>query len=325
MKARMFVVLGSIVLFSNQEAKQQNQTTPAPKNVKPTPTKTSPKVAVPSKKDSAIAPISAAKTESKTFAIPKDTSIAPAHGTKTKKVSKPTQVKKNIHRVYTDMDFDELLAAKDKRVAASDFQAAIKYYEQLLKICTNINTTAELMIEYADLLFDQGELNKARLVYTEYTNLYPGDDTQVINKLAENKKCTKHEYALHRAALCSFYLTLSTDRDQTMTQETLQLTENFLTIENYTTYKQEVCDIQKQCYKKIVDSELSICDFYLKQGSYKAVEQRLAHIKNDYLPKVPDIESDILALELELSTRRERTIVAATQNAKKGNHASKRF
>jgi outer membrane protein assembly factor BamD (BamD/ComL family) len=311
MKARMFVVLISTALLNHQSFTQNAQLVKVPKNKTTVPAKSSIKKSIPVKKDSSIAPAQQIKTS--------------APKTNITKVDKPTQIKKNIHRIYTDMDFDELLAAKDKKLAAGDLQTTIKYYEQLLKICTDINKTAELMIEYADLLFDQGELTKARLVYTEYTNLYPGDDTQIINKQVENKKCTKHEYALHRAALCSFYLTLSTDRDQTMTQETLQLTENFLSIESYTTYKQEVCDIQKQCYKKIVESELGICNFYLKQGSYKAVEQRLAHIKNDYLPKVPDIEADILALELELSTRKDRTVLAAAQSAKKGNHASKRF
>lgn len=217
-----------------------------------------------------------------------------------------------VHKVYTDMTFDELLVAKDKKLASKDYSATLKYLEQLLKICTDIDKAALLMIEYADLLFEQGELNKASKVYTEFTHLYPGH--------------TRHEYVLYRAIICSFYTTLSSDRDQTATENALSFAQNFLDNPTYKTYTKEVADIQKQCFKKVVKSELDICNFYLNQGSYKAVEQRLATLKTDYVPKVPDIESDVLAMELNLAEKKEATHLAQQKAiTAKANHAARRF
>lgn len=220
--------------------------------------------------------------------------------------------KSGLHKTYTDMTFDELVIAKDKKIAQKDYATALKYLEQLLKICTDIDKIALLMIEYADLLFDQGELSKASKIYTEFTNLYPGHE--------------KHEYALYKATICSYYTTLSSDRDQTATETAISLAQNFLDNKAYKVYVKEVTDIQQQCYKKIVKSELDICNFYLRQGNYNAAQQRVAQLKIDYIPKVPDIEADIIAMELEITEKQEVTRVAQQKAiTSKSKHASSRF
>jgi outer membrane assembly lipoprotein YfiO len=217
-----------------------------------------------------------------------------------------------VYKVYTDMNFEELAIAKDKKLAQKDYDATLKYLEQLLKISTDVNQTALLMVEYADLLLEQGELKKAGKVYTEFTHLYPGH--------------TKHEYALYKATVCSFYSTLSSDRDQTATENAISLAQNFLENPTYKIYEKEVADIQKQCFKKVVQSELDICNFYLKQGSFKAAEQRIAQLKTTYVPKIPDIEPDILAMELEIAEKQETTRTAHQKTvAPKSHHASIRF
>lgn len=236
------------------------------------------------------------------------------HTTKGIFKGKNNKNKKNnsVHKIYTDMTFEELIAAKDKKINQKDYNAALKYLEQLLKICTNVDEMALVMIEYSDLLFEQGELEKASKVYTEFTKLYPGH--------------TKHEYALYKATMCSYYTTLSSDRDQTITENTISLAQNFLENSNYKTFEKEVTDIQQQCYKKIVKSELGICDFYLKQGNYNAAQQRVAHLKSDYIPKVPDIEADILAMELEIAEKQEATRIAQQKIVTpKTKHAAARF
>lgn len=243
-----------------------------------------------------------------------DTSTAKASKKRTRSMSKSASRKpsnhEHFHKVYTDMTFDELEAAIAKKLKSGDKEIACKYYEQLLKISTDVNKTAEIMLAYADLLFELGELKKALAIYNEFMHLYPGHE--------------RYKYAYKRSVLASFYLTLSADRDQTMTEETIRLTKGFLDVETDQQIRQEVTDIQKQCYKKMVDSELGICDFYLKQGSLKAVEQRLAHVKTEYLPYIPDAEAEILAMELELSKHKDQIQVVAA-HAGKENHASKRF
>ena len=155
--------------------------------------------------------------------------------------------KQEAKRTLSVMTYEELKQAKDRQIAANNTEAAIKYIERMLKLCDDINEIAALMIDLADLYFDNGDLTKAGTLYTEFTRMYPG-----------NKKT---EYALYRGILSSFYSTLTIDRDQSMTHKTIELSDQFLGRDLFTQYKDEVEKIRQQCYQKVVESEFNVCDF----------------------------------------------------------------
>jgi len=148
-------------------------------------------------------------------------------------------------------------------------------------------------MELADLFFDTGKLAKAEKLYAQFYTLYPGNESV--------------EKAHYKAILCSFYLTLESDRDQSKTQETLTLANSFLDRkEIFKKHTQDVSSIQLKCYEKLCDSDINVTEFYLKRGKSKdliAAQQRLDSLRKEFLDKVPSLEPRVLALEINHATK----------------------
>lgn len=224
----------------------------------------------------------------------------------TKKTSKPAKETKPAKKVkkkrktLSDMNYDELKEAKDERLAKKDSEGAIRYLEKMISASKNKEDLASVLMELADLFFDTGKLAKAEELYTKFYTLYPGNDHV--------------EKAHYKAILCSYYLTLDSDRDQSKTNETLALATKFLERKDiFKTYAQDVSTIQQQCYEKLCQSELNVTEFYIKRGKTKdlvAAQQRLDDLRKEYLEKIPSVEPRILALEIEKAVKSKDFTVA---------------
>lgn len=201
-------------------------------------------------------------------------------------------------RTYMDMEYEQLVQAKDIQKTHGNTTATIKYLEQLLKISTDVTMLSQHLLELADALFEDKQFQKSAFVYTQYCALYPGSE--------------KQEYALYRSIMSSFACILSIDRDQSKTEEVLTLTDLFLKEEHFKVYREEVAQIQKQCYEHLAASECNICTFYLNKGSLKAAEKRLNRIRSIWLPKLPTLEPEIIALETQMTEK--KTILESLQN-----------
>jgi outer membrane assembly lipoprotein YfiO len=246
--------------------------------------------------------------------IPQD----PEKPIRRKRMRKSSKKEKNETkkiRTYMDMEYEQLVHAKDIQKANGNTTATIKYLEQLLKISTDITLLSQHLLELADALFDDKQFQKSAFVYNQYCALYPGSE--------------KQEYALYRSIVSSFACILSIDRDQSKTEETLALTELFLKEEHFNIYRTEVMQVQKQCYEHLAASECNICTFYLNKGSLKAVEKRLSRMRSFWLPKLPTLEPEIIAFEAQVAEKKnllellhsKKTELA--QNSKK--HMANRF
>lgn len=248
-----------------------------------------------------------------------DTALPSTETTSRKKrMRKRTIKEKKIKRgrTYQDMEYDELIIAKNNQIEKKNIVVAIKYLEQLMKLCTNITQLAEHLLELADLFFIDGQFQKAAHIYSQYCTRYLGSE--------------KQEYALYRSIISSFACILSVDRDQTKTEETAALTELFLQQDLFTHYKDEVTEIQQQCYKQLATKECTICSFYLTRGKLTAAEKRLTKIRSAWLAKVPTLEETIIALETQLAEQKQQALLLNTQHAKlaqnkKTKHMSERF
>lgn len=215
---------------------------------------------------------------------------------------KKTEKKKKEKKIesYKDMTYDELAIAKDNQIAKGNISAGIKYLDQMMKLCTDITKLAEHLLQVSDLFFQDGQYLKAARLYTEFSSLYPGSD--------------KQEYALYRAIASSFACILSTDRDQTQTEETVGLTEIFLIQDHFATYREEVVQIQLQCYEKLALSECNVCSFYITRDKFSAAEKRLKQLRSKWLPKVPTLESEIIALETTMADKKEAAELRELKN-----------
>lgn len=209
--------------------------------------------------------------------------------------NKKPKEKKERHTLRS-MNFAELLEAKERALSNSQKDIAIKYIEQMMKVCDDVGAFASLMRELADLYFETGFFEKALRLYGEIIVLYPGAE--------------QLEYVEYRAILCSFYCTLDEEHDQTKTEETINRVKTFLEKSDiYQEYANEVVKIQHQCYEKLIAHFLYICKFNLHnrpetESNLKGIERRLATVRNDYLPYAPEKEGSLLVVEIELAQKK---------------------
>lgn len=210
---------------------------------------------------------------------------------KTKKQKEVAQKPKR--KILSEMTFEEVIVSKDRVMATKNYTSGLKYIERALKLCDDINEMEKLLLEYSDTLYACQRYDKAGRSYNELANLYPGSD--------------KVEYALYQAIMCSSMLMLDAERDQTKTQETIDLANQFLQrADIFTEYKTKVEEIKEKAMRTLVQSEFNICQFYINSYEYAQAERRLNGIRKDWLIKLPTIEPEILVLECNLAEKQNK-------------------
>ena len=187
------------------------------------------------------------------------------------------------------MNYAELLDAKNKSLAKKDHFTTIKYLERMAKICDNLEIMRELLMELADLLFEDKKFTKAALLYDQYIKSYPG-------------RRIEYEKALYKKMLCTFYQTLDHDRDQTMTEKTVELCDTFLKECPSSNYEQDVKSTRSSCSRKCAQHELYITEHYIKQNRIPSATRRITKIKEKY-ELIPEIEPAVLTLEIALADK----------------------
>lgn len=213
----------------------------------------------------------------------------------------PEELKKNIKK----MTVEELERAKNHYVAIGNKTQAILYLEQIITSAADQKMLQDIRLELADLYFDEGHISKASKAYTSYLGLYPGSEDRA--------------YVHYRAILCRFYETFNPDRDQTRTEETLILTQEYLNRvisdkEFYAVYSIDVETVQKQCCKKLFDHDKGILNFYYKKGNFKAALLHLTHMKKQYLKLYKEVEPELLAFECAIAQNtHDTTLLLAKQ------------
>jgi outer membrane assembly lipoprotein YfiO len=197
---------------------------------------------------------------------------------------------KNKKKTLRNMNFVELDAFKCKCLEQKDRYNAIRTLERMVPICTDLTKLKDILLELADLIFDDGKLESSGKMYREFVKYYPGNE--------------KVEYALYKAVLCKYYTTLDPERDQSNTQETIELATKFLEREEiFTTHSQEVKNMRTQCYQRLLESEVKIFDFYFNRGRYKSARTRLTNIRKDFLPIIPSCDPYLITLEIQLAEK----------------------
>jgi len=195
---------------------------------------------------------------------------------------------KNKKKTLRNMNFAELEAFKERTLAANDRYNAIRILERMVPICTDLEKLKNLLLELADLLFEEGKLEAAGKMYREFVKYYPGNE--------------KVEYALYKAVLCKFYVILDAERDQTSTKDAIELADKFLEREEiFITYSQEVRTMRSRCYERLLESEVNIFNFYCDRSRYKSAKTRLANIRKEFIPLLPACDPYLISLEIQLA------------------------
>lgn len=202
-----------------------------------------------------------------------------------------TQPKKPFWKTVTisDMDYHELLQRKKELVKAGDYAMAIKYIEQLFKRAENPDQIVYIMLEWGALLMATDDYARAETMYRDFIKLYPG------NQYAE--------LAFVRAIECSWYQTTTHERDQTKTEETLRLIQEFYTRKDLydASNVNHIDTICQQCYAKLATHNMHIAKQYINLSRYRSAHKRIDVIKTVDLVRLPDIEPELLHIELMLA------------------------
>jgi len=202
----------------------------------------------------------------------------------------------------SDLEYKELKKEKTRLLAKGDKYLAIKYLERMAPLCSDLAERAAILLELADLLFETNHMVKAERLYLEFLNLFPGDK--------------RAEHANYHAIVCCFNQTKDYFRDQSKTQEVVELAKEFLSRkEVFTTYTDKVVSILKQCHEKLLESEMNIFNFYLKQGKILAAETRLKNIEREYTALLPDQEPLILSAGYNLAAKKNDPVLLAEKKA----------
>jgi len=207
----------------------------------------------------------------------------PSHSKKAKKQKK----------YFRDLTYEDLQESKTRLLAEGRQATAIKHIEKMIPLCNNIQELRDLTIELADLFFETGNLRKAEELYSQFGQLYPGDQNI--------------EYATYKSILCNYWMTLDTERDQSLTRTTVNLSKKFLARSDiFNQYTDEVQKILVDSQSKIFESEINVFKFYLNHGDELSAKTRLANIQKEFLEDMPHIEAQLIVLACDLARTFDR-------------------
>lgn len=205
---------------------------------------------------------------------------------KSAQASPATESGQRLH--MDDMNYTQLCQRKNELVVMGEYDTAIRYLERMLRTIERPEQVVFIMLELAELFMKSENYRKAERMYLDFVKLYPS------NQFAEQ--------AYVKAIECSWMQTLQPDRDQTKTESTLALIEEFLTRDSIYSADSiaQVMTINEQCRRRLAESNLLITKQYISRGQYAAAHKRIDALALD-LPKATYIEPDLLQVRLELA------------------------
>ncbi len=188
-----------------------------------------------------------------------------------------------------EMNFEELKTKALAMVESKRNELAIEYLQQIIARHHEREDINKYKLLLAEIYYKNEHYEAAQELYNHYQQMYPSD--------------IHAEYTRYRSILSQFNQTLRTDCDQEPTKKTINLCLNYLENNPDISYKQDVVDIKKTCEYKLIDKEIYIFNFYLKQKKYDAAEKRLTFLAKNQLIKHPDIAPRLVYLECKLAKK----------------------
>jgi len=192
-------------------------------------------------------------------------------------------------RKREDMTLAELSDHAAKAAAKKKGDDVIAYLEEIIGRFPDCDKISDYKMKLADQYFKDGQYPAAQELYEHFNQFYPAD------KLAEHAK--------YQSVLSMFKQTLRRDCDQSETEDTIKLCEDYLKNDTYKQYRADVTRIQSTCENKLIDKEAYVFDFYVKHSNYDAARNRLKHLKEKFSGTTVALNSRFLYLECKLARK----------------------
>ena len=181
-----------------------------------------------------------------------------------------------------DMNEQELnnMLTYAKQTDQTDF--VFKIFHFLMTVTQSQDALRNYKLDLADYCYQLKDFEKASVCYEEFFHLYPGSN--------------EAEYTQYKAILCWFYRSLAPDKDQSFTDKTLILVEDFLNKAKNKAYIQETNDIKQKCRQKLFEHEACVFETYIKHKKFKGAQKRLEYIK-EHFQDIKDLDRYTAYLE----------------------------
>ncbi len=131
------------------------------------------------------------------------------------------------------MNADELSQKAFAHIEKKRNEDAIACLEDIMSRYPDHADIAKFKMLLAELYFKTENYPSAQELYEHFNQFYPADN--------------RAEYSKYKSLLAMYNQTLPTDCDQTETENTLKLCQEYQQNENYKKYRKDVANIQKTC------------------------------------------------------------------------------
>lgn len=185
------------------------------------------------------------------------------------------------------MAFDELATKAESCLKKKKYEDASGYFETMLGQYPDHANIAQYKLKLADTYFKDGKYQAAHELYEHFIQFYPADAAA--------------EQAKYQSIQSMFYQTLHKDCDQTETEQTVTLCQEYLDNQDFKKHRSDIVAIKQKCNNRLIDKEIYVFNFYLRHKNYDAAHNRLKHLKSKYLATNPSIEANLLYLECKLA------------------------
>ncbi|MCK4265272.1 outer membrane protein assembly factor BamD [Candidatus Babeliales bacterium] len=198
---------------------------------------------------------------------------------------------KEKEKNIADMSFNELKSATTTFIESGDKNHAIVALEGILEKYSEKKEISDYRLILADLHFIKRNYAAADRCYEKYAQMNPGNS----------------EYAAYKSILSKFKQTLDKYRDPSMAKKTLGLAKAFINTPDFDSgkYTKEVKNIIYTCEKKLIDNEIQVLNFYIRQGKFSSAEKRIEYLKEHFISKHAEVEPQIVYLESKLAYRKK--------------------
>ena len=171
------------------------------------------------------------------------------------------------------MDQITMINVLERLIALSDNHAGVKTYK----------------LQLADTHFQLNHIDIAAIYYEDFSTLYPASK--------------EAEYALYKAVLCMFEISLEPDRDQTNSKKTILLAKEFLKKSPKIEFQQEIQTVLENCYERLYDHEVYVFNFYTKRKKFESARMRIDFIQKTFDKVINDLDHKVQLLsdQLELA------------------------
>lgn len=168
------------------------------------------------------------------------------------------------------------------KTSRDDFMI-VKYLEALINKSTDPLEIRDFRLQLADIYYETEKYAKAGSVYTQYYESYPG--------------YYRAEYALFQAIMAKFKQIGACDQDNTITNEILELSQQYLQNKSYAKYQQQVKQLFEACNNQTLESEIKVFEHYFRQGLLDSAQRRVDYMRDKMLDKAVNAKDRVQDLQ----------------------------